>query len=593
MTGSPKPTALSRATSRVTHCLAAADLLSSAALRRSGRWQMLQHQSPRESMRASAGAKGTCPTPAVGMRQTEQQPPKDPRIPKQLDPVAHNEKAYPDDSDSRSFSSELAHALMSEQRCLFCWRVGHHVERCRKLERVCKQDPAKMARIKTAVASLRRGPRKYAFPPDPGVDLLMVVNEQLDRAESHQAVHGACDELKEESIAVRSGELEEPPEVPAVKTADVENMCKSAAPVQPMYNSVYNSAVEMQPMYHKAIGNNDALKILSAAEFAKLQDSTGTFSRVGFCDPQGQAAHGVRDWCSLPGKPFECTDQRGHHLLLMPPQEQLMTALLHYAACKFKDPEHTSACIIVPALRRAQYRHMLERFKKIHTYPCGSPILMRAGVPVKIPRTLSVYYDPPVKALCMSLCAVLSQFKEGSGHSMLFKARVASRQVNMLLDTGATYSFVDEGFLKSVAQLLHTVTPGAPFTMQTAGSRSMAINRQCNVAISLAPLTVNARCFVTSLPDVIHIILGEVFLVSMKADLNLETKTGTLKRGTHTYWLSSQQRDPRKEKFVQFLATATPPPAPDPGNEVPDRSRADSRGVCRCLSRRPASDTAA
>lgn len=41
----------------------------------------------------AAGAKGTGPTPAVGMRQSEQQPPKD--------PVAHNEKPYPDDSDSR------------------------------------------------------------------------------------------------------------------------------------------------------------------------------------------------------------------------------------------------------------------------------------------------------------------------------------------------------------------------------------------------------------------------------------------------------------------------------------------------------------
>ena len=51
---------------------------------------------------------------------SELQPPKDPRIPKQLDPVAHNEKAYPDDSDSRPFNSELAHALMSEQRCLIC-----------------------------------------------------------------------------------------------------------------------------------------------------------------------------------------------------------------------------------------------------------------------------------------------------------------------------------------------------------------------------------------------------------------------------------------------------------------------------------------
>lgn len=170
---------------------------------------------------------------------------------------------------------------------------------------------------------------------------------------------------------------------------------------------------------------------------------------------------------------------------------------------------HHCAC-----MHRAQYRHMLERFNsigkvKIHTYPRGSPILMHARVPIKIPRTLSVYHDPHVKALCMSLCAVLSQVKEGSEHSLLFKAKVAGRQMNVLLDTGTICSFVDEGYLKSVAQSLHAVTPGAPFTVQTAGRERMAINRQCNVAISLAPCTVNARCFVASLPDVIQIILGE------------------------------------------------------------------------------------
>lgn len=92
---------------------------------------------------------------------------------------------------------------------------------------------------------------------------------------------------------MRNGE--EPPKVPAIKNSNIENMCNSAAPMQQVYNSVYNSAAEMQPMYNQAIGNNDALKILSAAEFTKLQDSTRTFSRIGFCDPQGQAAHGVRD----------------------------------------------------------------------------------------------------------------------------------------------------------------------------------------------------------------------------------------------------------------------------------------------------------
>jgi hypothetical protein len=44
-------------------------------------------------------------------------------------------------------------------------------------------------------------------------------------------------------------------------------------------------------------------------EFAKLQDSTKTFTRIGFCDRDGHAACGVTDWCYLLDKPFECADQ--------------------------------------------------------------------------------------------------------------------------------------------------------------------------------------------------------------------------------------------------------------------------------------------
>jgi hypothetical protein len=51
--------------------------------------------------------------------------------------------------------------------------------------------------------------------------------------------------------------------------------------------------------------------------------------------------------------PFECADKRGQHLLITPPYDQIATALWHYSACKAKALESTSACIILPALRRA------------------------------------------------------------------------------------------------------------------------------------------------------------------------------------------------------------------------------------------------
>ena len=225
----------------------------------------------------------------------------------------------------------------------------------------------------------------------------------------------------------------------------------------------------------------------------------------------------------------------------MLPYDQLMTALRHYAACEFRDPEHTSACIIVPTFCGVQYRHMLDRFKKRPQISLWITYPYTGRSACQILRTLLVYYDPRVKALCMSLRAVLGHLKEGSGHFVLFKARVAANQVNVLLDSRATYSFIDEGFLKSVKQALHTVTSGAPFTVKTAGRQSMAINRQCNLAISLAhALSMHVASWLPC-QMVNHIILGEDLLVPMKADLNFETKTATLNRGTRTYRLSSQQ----------------------------------------------------
>lgn len=115
-------------------------------------------------------------------------------------------------------------------------------------------------------------------------------------------------------------------------------------------------------------------------ELHAIARETRPFTRDGFAENAG-ACNPVclDDACFLPDRPYECTDQRGHHTWLNPPISCLRLALQHHLACKARAPTSTSMCILVPFWRQANFWPLLMGVKCIliqRGLPCSHRSIM-------------------------------------------------------------------------------------------------------------------------------------------------------------------------------------------------------------------------
>ena len=109
-------------------------------------------------------------------------------------------------------------------------------------------------------------------------------------------------------------------------------------------------------------------------ELHAMARETRPFTRDGFAESGGRIPICLDDACFLPVRPYECTDQQGHHTWFNPPISCLRLALQHHVACKATAPTSTSMCILVPFWRQAKFRPLLKGIKCIRTYPEGTPL---------------------------------------------------------------------------------------------------------------------------------------------------------------------------------------------------------------------------
>lgn len=140
--------------------------------------------------------------------------------------------------------------------------------------------------------------------------------------------------------------------------------------------------------------------IFNPVELKQLALETRSFTRDGFTNSAADRNPACKgDACYLPDKPYECTDQRGHHGWLNPPIGCITQALQHYSRCKAQEP-NTSICILVPYWRRASYWPLLKGIQILRTYPEGSSIFLHKAKDGSIHTLQSswpavVFYDPP------------------------------------------------------------------------------------------------------------------------------------------------------------------------------------------------------
>ena len=238
---------------------------------------------------------------------------------------------------------------------------------------------------------------------------------------------------------------------------------------QPMYN-VNSAPGGSQNLLNIGLGKYK-LKLahytFDPAELGRIADETRVFTRDGFA--QGLVYKNPAcstDACWLPEKPFQCTDHRGHHCWLDPPVNMIESTLQSYAAAKQYDPSNTSMCILVPVMRKMKWWKTVKGMKRIRLYPKGAELLL-SGLDsqsrIQLPYRAAVFYDPPSAPAVMGAAGQTADPQ----HHMVFSTEIAGKQARVLLDTGASQSFISKDFC--AAADMKSVAAPTPQQVKTAG----------------------------------------------------------------------------------------------------------------------------
>ena len=287
---------------------------------------------------------------------------------------------------------------------------------------------------------------------------------------------------------------------------------------------------------------------LRASELSTIEHLTQPFTRDGFCDSNGCNAV-CKDFCALPERPFECADHRGQHLWIHAPPRHLKHALQHYLGCKRHSPHNTSACVLVPVWRDADFWPIVKgmRFLKeygagSHTFACGDPMHRLT------PCRMRVYYDPPRPPTRLGSLIV------GGAESMRFDVLVIGSKASVMMDTGASDCFISEQFCAQVG--LKTVD--SAHTEVTLGDgRKLMARRTCNPHIAMKGLSATAHCLVIPMPPGLDIILGRNWQQEHRVVLDLEANTCQVRSGSKCQTLQ-QPPDSKEAASADFGLLSTP-----------------------------------
>ena len=288
------------------------------------------------------------------------------------------------------------------------------------------------------------------------------------------------------------------------------------------------------------------------AELGRIADETRVFTRDGFA--QGLVYKNPAcstDACWLPEKPFQCTDHRGHHCWLDPPVNMIESTLQSYAAAKQYDPSNTSMCILVPVMRKMKWWKTVKGMKRIRLYPKGAELLL-SGLDsqsrIQLPYRAAVFYDPPSAPAAMGAAGQTADPQ----HHMVFSTEIAGKQARVLLDTGASQSFISKDFC--AAADMKSVAAPTPQQVKTAGGAEILAHTMCQVSFQLQGMGITVSPLIVPLPEEFTVILGDDWLKSKEAVLNYATQTCTLKKNERGKKHILQIGDGKPSKTVRWRA---------------------------------------
>ena len=264
----------------------------------------------------------------------------------------------------------------------------------------------------------------------------------------------------------------------------------------------------------------------------RLASMTMPFTMDGFVDEQGKNAV-CNNYCSIPDHPFECTDVRGHHVWLHAPFADLKRMLLHYKDCKAAAPQRTSACVLAPAWRKADFSPYLKGMQLLCHFKEGTPLYLNSDnrTPILCPWAVNAYFDPPQIPADLSALHIHAL-------SMMFATNIAGHEATVLLDSGASENFVSQDFCRHAG--LRAITAATPTVIKLGDGSDMSTRQQCLATFRLQSLPVSVTCHITPLPAEISMVLGDDWLKMHKAQLDFEQASCTLIKAKRRHVLSNK-----------------------------------------------------
>lgn len=216
--------------------------------------------------------------------------------------------------------------------------------------------------------------------------------------------------------------------------------------------------------------------------FAFLAEWLWAHRRLRFTFDAAARDDGSNAMCARyasPMRSFLETDVAGECVWANPPFTHVRPWVLHYKACKRRNPEGTSAMFLVPQWEQLRGFMKAQGFQQVKVYPAGTYLFSKAlpdgtrqALP-GIPWAVSVWFDPPApKALLRVTADVVD-----TQRAFTFSVEVAGHRCSALVDTGAFCEGKAHGFITpaSLATLQAGIVPASTRGVRVADGTEVPV----------------------------------------------------------------------------------------------------------------------
>lgn len=216
---------------------------------------------------------------------------------------------------------------------------------------------------------------------------------------------------------------------------------------------------------------------------------------------------------------FLSQNAAGHCIVMGLPLNSALAsqAVDHYLSCKCRMPSQISAlCALAHVNNALAYRLQHAGFQLVKSYDRGAPIVEGSN---HAPWPVQIWYDPPLHVPALSKLGAEPQ-------TMVFHGQVNSLASDILVDSGATHSFLSARLAHDLNLRVHP-SPLKHAVLADSVSR-MTIVGNARIRLRIGDLNVRVNVLVLDAPSDFDLILGDDFNSRFHTLLDWKTRTMSL-----------------------------------------------------------------